>query len=182
MRASPTPKTAVRSSCASTTAGPIRMAGSSTCRSAPPKCSTTRIPARPRCKVEYVGRAPLDGEDDQYLMASYRPGNRAPDPSDGLPTGVMIAMNGPTPSASVGSARQGVSRRAGRRGRRRRRWAISTCRPSVRSRRSVRLARRHAAAPAGSGLAVLRREHAAGFGRGIRRAHAPTKSSSPGSA
>lgn len=49
-------------------------------------------------KVEYVGRAPLDGQDDQYLMASYRPGNRAPDPSDGLPTGVMIAMNGATPS------------------------------------------------------------------------------------
>ncbi len=51
-----------------------------------------------KVKVEYVGRAPLDGHDDQYLMASYRPGNRAPDPSDGLPTGVMIAMNGPTPS------------------------------------------------------------------------------------
>lgn len=56
-----------------------------------------------RVKVEYVGRAPLDGQDEQYLMASYRPGNRAPDPSDGLATGVMIAMNGPTPSASVGA-------------------------------------------------------------------------------
>lgn len=54
-------------------------------------------------KVEYVGRAPLDGQDDQYLLASYRPGNGAPDPSVGLPSGVMIAMNGPTPSASVGS-------------------------------------------------------------------------------
>jgi rare lipoprotein A len=52
-----------------------------------------------KVKVEYVGRAPLDGEDDQYLMASYRPGNRGPDPSDGLATGVMIAMNGPTPTA-----------------------------------------------------------------------------------
>ncbi|TIO91571.1 MAG: septal ring lytic transglycosylase RlpA family protein, partial [Mesorhizobium sp.] len=31
-----------------------------------------------RVKVEYVGRAPLDGNDDQYLMASYRPGNRRP--------------------------------------------------------------------------------------------------------
>jgi rare lipoprotein A len=49
-------------------------------------------------QVEYVGRAPLDGRDDQYLIASYRPGNVAPDPSDGLPTGVMIAMNGSTPS------------------------------------------------------------------------------------
>lgn len=51
-------------------------------------------------KVEYVGRAPLDGQDEQYLVASYNPGNRAPDPSVGLPTGVMIAMNGPTPSAA----------------------------------------------------------------------------------
>lgn len=57
-----------------------------------------------KVKVEYVGRAPLDGRDDEYLMASYRPGNRAPDPSDGLPDGVMIAMNGPTPTSSVGPA------------------------------------------------------------------------------
>ena len=57
-----------------------------------------------KVKVEYVGRAPLDGEDDRYLMASYRPGNRAPDPSDGLPDGVMVAMNGPTPTADVGQA------------------------------------------------------------------------------
>ena len=55
-----------------------------------------------KVEVEYVGRAPLDGEDDQYLVASYRPGNRAPDPSDGLPTGVMIAMSGPTPTADAG--------------------------------------------------------------------------------
>ena len=52
-------------------------------------------------KVEYIGRAPLDGNDDQYLMASYHPGNRRPDPSDGLPSGVMVAMNGPSPSISV---------------------------------------------------------------------------------
>ncbi|AZO57892.1 MAG: septal ring lytic transglycosylase RlpA family protein [Mesorhizobium sp.] len=57
-----------------------------------------------RVKVEYVGRAPLDGNDDQYLMASYRPGNRRPDPSDGLPTGVMVAMNGPSPSLSMSDA------------------------------------------------------------------------------
>ncbi|TGQ08993.1 MULTISPECIES: septal ring lytic transglycosylase RlpA family protein [unclassified Mesorhizobium] len=56
-----------------------------------------------RVKVEYVGRAPLDGNDDQYLVASYRPGNNRPDPSDGLPTGVMVAMNGPSPSLSVGA-------------------------------------------------------------------------------
>jgi len=54
-----------------------------------------------KVKVEYVGRAPLDGRDDEYLLASYRPGNKAPDPSDGLPTGVMIAMNGATPTRSA---------------------------------------------------------------------------------
>jgi len=53
-----------------------------------------------KVKVEYVGRAPLDGKDESYLMASYRPGNASPDPSDGLPTGVMVAMNGPTPSVA----------------------------------------------------------------------------------
>ncbi len=57
-----------------------------------------------KVRVEYVGRAPLDGRDDQFLMASYHPGNRAPDPSDGLPEGVMIAMNGPSPSVPVGHA------------------------------------------------------------------------------
>lgn len=57
-----------------------------------------------RVKVEYVGRAPLEGHDEPYLMASYRPGNKAPDPSDGLPSGVMIAMNGRTPSVAVGAA------------------------------------------------------------------------------
>lgn len=55
-------------------------------------------------KVEYVGRAPLDGKDEAYLMASYKPGKGAPDPSDGLPTGVMVAMDGPSPSAPVQTA------------------------------------------------------------------------------
>ncbi len=54
-----------------------------------------------KVKVEYVGRAPLDGHDDSYLMASYRPGNGAADPSDGLATGVMVAMNGPSPSRAA---------------------------------------------------------------------------------
>lgn len=57
-----------------------------------------------KVKVEYVGRAPLHGNDEQYLMASYNPGNRVPDPSDGLPTGVMIAMNGPSPSTALAAA------------------------------------------------------------------------------
>jgi len=48
-------------------------------------------------KVEYVGRAPLEGRDDGFLLASYRtPGARdrlmQPD------SGTMIAMNGPTPT------------------------------------------------------------------------------------
>jgi rare lipoprotein A len=54
-----------------------------------------------KVKVDYIGRAPLEGDDQPYLMASYRPGNRAPDPSDGLPTGVMVAMNGPSPSVGL---------------------------------------------------------------------------------
>ncbi len=41
-------------------------------------------------KVEYVGRAPLEGDDTPMLMASYRRGN-APAINDGLPSGVMIA-------------------------------------------------------------------------------------------
>ncbi|MCO5157142.1 MAG: septal ring lytic transglycosylase RlpA family protein [Aquamicrobium sp.] len=54
-----------------------------------------------KVEVEYVGRAPLHGRDDEFLVASYRPGGRAPDPSDGMPSGVMIAMNGPTPTQAV---------------------------------------------------------------------------------
>ena len=53
-----------------------------------------------KVKVEYVGRAPLHGQDDQYLMASYRPGDHDGGPQEISP-GVMIAMNGPTPSAPV---------------------------------------------------------------------------------
>jgi len=57
-----------------------------------------------RVRVEYVGPAPLDGNDDSFLLASYRPGRAGPDPSDGLPTGVMVAMNGPTPTQPVSNA------------------------------------------------------------------------------
>lgn len=58
-----------------------------------------------KVEVEYLGRAPLHGQDDEFLMASYRPagGGRAPI-DDGLPDGVMIAMNGPTPTRGVGVA------------------------------------------------------------------------------
>ena len=65
-----------------------------------------------RVKVEYVGRAPLDGRDDQYLLASYRPGKgtRGSPIDDGLPSGVMVAMNGPTPSARPSAAAFPVAR------------------------------------------------------------------------
>jgi rare lipoprotein A len=49
-------------------------------------------------KVQYIGPAPLIPNDDRYLVASYRPGKDAtPLPGDG--GGVMIAMNGSTPSS-----------------------------------------------------------------------------------
>jgi rare lipoprotein A len=48
-------------------------------------------------KVDYVGKAPVHGRDDAYLLASYQPGGAGapivPQPS----SDVMIAMNGPTP-------------------------------------------------------------------------------------
>lgn len=65
-----------------------------------------------KVKVEYLGRAPLHGQDDQFLMASYRPGSSGPAPvrlpgvDDGLPSGVMVAMNGNTPTAAGASTRR----------------------------------------------------------------------------
>jgi rare lipoprotein A len=61
-----------------------------------------------KVKVEYVGRAPLDGHDDSYLLASYHPGRGVGDPSDGLASGVMVAMNGPSPSRVAAAAMPGV--------------------------------------------------------------------------
>ncbi|MCG7503693.1 septal ring lytic transglycosylase RlpA family protein [Mesorhizobium retamae] len=61
-----------------------------------------------RVKVDYVGRAPLEGNDDSYLLASYHPGNKMPDPSDGLPTGVMVAMNGSMPTAPLSASAAAV--------------------------------------------------------------------------
>jgi rare lipoprotein A len=58
-----------------------------------------------KVKVEYVGRAPLHGRDDNYLLASYHPGKSGidrPRPgNDGLPAGVMVAMNGDTPTTKT---------------------------------------------------------------------------------
>ncbi|MBX3577919.1 MAG: septal ring lytic transglycosylase RlpA family protein [Rhizobiaceae bacterium] len=73
-----------------------------------------------KVKVDYVGRAPLHGRDEQYLMASYRPNGvkAAPSPAydDGLPAGVMVAMDGRTPSVAATTVAAvfpsfGVSRR-----------------------------------------------------------------------
>jgi rare lipoprotein A len=55
-----------------------------------------------RVKVEYIGPAPLTPNDDRYLMASYHPGkDAAPMPDSG--GGVMIAMNGSTPTSGHGA-------------------------------------------------------------------------------
>lgn len=48
-------------------------------------------------RVQYVGRARMDGHDDPYLMASYIPkGSRLPsiNPGGQIATGVMVASNG----------------------------------------------------------------------------------------
>lgn len=50
-------------------------------------------------QVDYVGKAPLHGQDDEYLLASYQPGEGMQ--PDGLPAGVMLAMNGPAPNTLV---------------------------------------------------------------------------------
>lgn len=52
-------------------------------------------------KVEYVGRAPLEGHDDRYLLASFRPGNGPLDPSDGMPSGVMVAERSKLPGTEM---------------------------------------------------------------------------------
>ena len=53
-------------------------------------------------RVEYVGRAPVEGDDTRYLMASYRPGGSSAPAGGVIATGVMMAMN------TVGSALPGV--------------------------------------------------------------------------
>jgi len=54
-------------------------------------------------RVEYVGRAPVEGDDTRYLMASYRPGGANAPAGGVIATGVMMAMN------TVGSALPGVN-------------------------------------------------------------------------
>lgn len=53
--------------------------------------------------VEYVGRAPVDGADDEYLMASYQPGNGGG--AGEIQPGVMVAMaDNALPGVGEGSA------------------------------------------------------------------------------
>lgn len=52
--------------------------------------------------VEYVGRAPVDGADDEYLLASFRPGGSS-NPGEVSP-GVMVAMAGAQPDSTLALA------------------------------------------------------------------------------
>ncbi|WP_420409343.1 septal ring lytic transglycosylase RlpA family protein [Hoeflea sp.] len=60
-------------------------------------------------RVQYVGRAPVEGDDTRYLMASYQRGGSA-GPEDGvIASGVMLAMNGSAPNqASNGTVPAGL--------------------------------------------------------------------------
>ncbi len=58
-----------------------------------------------KVRVEYVGRAPVDGADDNYLMASFQSGDGGVAPADAMQPNVMVAMAGPTP-AMPGAAQQ----------------------------------------------------------------------------
>ncbi|KFB10011.1 septal ring lytic transglycosylase RlpA family protein [Nitratireductor basaltis] len=62
-----------------------------------------------KVKVEYVGPAPLEGRDDSFLLASFKPGGADADPSDGLPSGVMLAMKDNGASATAASFETALS-------------------------------------------------------------------------
>lgn len=62
-------------------------------------------------KVEYVGKAPVEGDDTAMLMATYRPAAGADPINDGMPTGVMIAMN-EAPRTGLALAPAGAGGRA----------------------------------------------------------------------
>lgn len=53
-------------------------------------------------EVEYVGRAPLHGRDDEFLMASYEPGDDAGGDGGAVP-GTLLAMNETSPETSAGA-------------------------------------------------------------------------------
>lgn len=55
-------------------------------------------------KVEYVGKARMDGRDERFLMASYRAPTGKGAVPDATQASTMLAMNGPVPSGSLESA------------------------------------------------------------------------------
>jgi rare lipoprotein A len=58
-----------------------------------------------KVRVEYVGQAPLDGQDERYLLASYERGDSRFDGPAGVATaipGVLLAALGPSSSAVNG--------------------------------------------------------------------------------
>ena len=78
-----------------------------------------------KVRVEYVGRARLDGQDDEYLMASYRgpgsvvPGGTRPGTQlaslDPVPRGAVVREPAPVaPTTKVASAKQPASGTFGR--------------------------------------------------------------------
>ena len=65
-------------------------------------------------RVQYVGRAPVEGDDTRYLMASYRPGGSNAPAEGVIATGVMLAMNAVDSALpGVGSAQAGLAPPAG---------------------------------------------------------------------
>ncbi|MGN6548909.1 MAG: septal ring lytic transglycosylase RlpA family protein [Pararhizobium sp.] len=57
-----------------------------------------------KVRVQFVGMAPLEGDDNSFLMASYHPGDGEPATDTGA-SGTLLAMNeAPAPDASAGTA------------------------------------------------------------------------------
>ena len=91
-------------SCALTIAVPSVAGASWTCPRASPTCSISRVAGTGRVKVDYIGPAPLDGSDDEMLLASLRTNgslatlNAQP---QAQPTMVAEAAAHPTPRRSA---------------------------------------------------------------------------------
>ena len=80
-----------------------------------------------RVRVEYVGRAPIDGSDDRMLLATLRDGAPAPAPSR-----VMVASARPfVPPIGATAGRETVTAAAGE-GTLRRRTSLASSQPAVR--------------------------------------------------
>ncbi|MCC0035677.1 MAG: septal ring lytic transglycosylase RlpA family protein [Hoeflea sp.] len=65
-------------------------------------------------RVQYVGRAPVEGDDTRFLMASFRPGGSDAPAGGVIATGVMLAMNAVDSALpGVNSAQAGLAPPAG---------------------------------------------------------------------